>query len=62
MLKITCPDGIDLKFMDEQHIEYTVEDGQLIVKNTETHEVLLHLKEGKWSNIVSLPGETFITT
>lgn len=62
MLKITCPDGIDLKFLDDVNIEYTVEDGKLTVKNTQTHETLIRLEEGKWSNIVATPGETLITT
>lgn len=53
MLKITCPDGIDLKFMEES-IEYTVEDGKLEVKNSATKEVLIRLDEGKWSNIVAM--------
>jgi hypothetical protein len=61
MLKISCPDGIDLKFMDE-NVVYTVEGGELIVKNTNTKEVLIRLEEGKWSNVIGTPGETFITT
>lgn len=61
MLKITCPDGIDLKFMDE-NIVYIVEDGVLTVRNERTKEVLIHLEQGKWSNVVAIPGETLITT
>jgi hypothetical protein len=62
VLKIICPDGIDLKFLDESNIEYTVEAGALTVKNKQTKETLIHLEEGRWSNIIAVPGETFITT
>lgn len=60
MLKITCPDGVDLKFMEES-TEYTVEDGKLEVKNSATKEVLIRLDEGKWSNIVAMSGENTVT-
>lgn len=60
MLKITCPDGIDLKFMEES-IEYTVEEGKLEVKNSATKEVLIRLDEGKWSNIITMSGENTVT-
>lgn len=60
MLKITCPDGIDLKFMDENAV-FTIEDGELTVKNARTHEILIHLEEGKWTDYVYTPGESTIT-
>lgn len=59
MLKVTCPDDIDLKFMDE-NVVYTVEDGVLTVKDSKTKETLIRLEEGKWSTIIT--DETFITT
>lgn len=59
MLKISCPDGIDLKFMDERDLDVTVEEGELTVKDSRTKEVLIRLDEGKWSNFVSTPNEYY---
>lgn len=42
MLKVACPDGIDLKFLDES-VVYTVEDGVLTLQNSQTKEVLIQM-------------------
>jgi hypothetical protein len=62
MLKVTCSDGIDLKFLDEANLELLVEDGALTVKNIRTKEIVIRLEEGKWTNYVHVPTETTITT
>lgn len=62
MLKVTCSDGIDLKFLDDENIVYTIEEGTLTIKNDKTKETLLRMEEGKWSNVVAVPGEVTITT
>lgn len=62
MLKVTCSDGIDLKFLDEANLELLVEDGALTVKNIRTKEIVIRLEEGKWTNYVHVPTEVTITT
>lgn len=59
MLKITCPDGIDLKFLDERHLDVSFVAGELIIVNNVTKEKVLHLAEGKWSNVIT--EESFAT-
>lgn len=62
MLKVTCSDGIDLKFLDEAELELIVEDGTLTIKRAKTKEIVIRLEEGKWTSYVHVPTETFITT
>ena len=62
MLKVTCSDGIDLKFLDDDNIVYTVEDGTLTIQNAKTKEIVIRLEEGKWTNVVAIPTEVTITT
>jgi len=61
MLRIVCPDGVNLNFLDESNIEYTVEDGELTVKNKKTKEIFIQLKEGKWSHVITDLEKTTIT-
>lgn len=62
MLKITCPDGIDLKFVDEQELLVVVNEGELSVINKFNKEVLIRLAPGKWTQYLHVPREVFYTT
>ena len=62
MLKVTCSDGIDLKFLDEANLEISVCAGELTIKDAKTKETVIRLEEGKWTNYVHVPTEVTITT